>query len=113
MKCSRCNSSLKETDYHRKFGGRTMCKNCYPKFLKHVLKNDAQKKLERDKLKDPEFERLLYAGLKNLQSLYSFYKKDFDQSIADVLITRKDKDGYFFERIAILLEQDDFTDLVY
>lgn len=90
-----------------------MCKNCYPKFLKHVLKNDAQKKLERDKLKDPEFERLLYAGLKNLQSLYSFYRKDFDQSIADVLITRKDKDGYFFERIAILLEQDDFTDLVY
>lgn len=113
MKCTRCSVNLKEGSYVRRFRGRYLCKNCYPKFLKHIVHLDNEKMRERTKLKDEEFIRLMHAAFRNLKLIYGLYKKDFDQKLADILISRKDDDGYFFERIAIYLESDVYSDMIF
>jgi hypothetical protein len=113
MKCTRCSVNVKAGEYERIFRGKHLCKNCYPKFLKHMLKNDSEKSIERKKLKDPEFRNLLSASLKNLKLVYSLYRKEFNPKLADILISRKDNDGFFFERICVFLEKEDATDMIY
>lgn len=112
-KCSYTNAVLRETDYSRKFRGRFFGKDGYPKYLRHVMKNSSERELEKQKIKDNEFLSLLRVCYKNLKLIYSMYKDDFDEKLADVLIQRKDDNGYFFERICIYLEREEFTDMIY
>ncbi|MFP4112251.1 MAG: hypothetical protein ACLFPQ_03515 [Candidatus Woesearchaeota archaeon] len=113
MKCSYTNQVIKSNSYVRRFRNRFLGKDGYPKYLNFILKKDAERKKELDKIKDVEFQSLLSVCVKNMRLIFGMFRNDFDENLADALIQRKDDNGYFFERICIYLEKEDISDMMF